>query len=59
MIHGENMKAAAPPVRPVGGQMQQGDRVAASGTGQGERLAVRGVPIKPGVDAFREPGRHA
>ena len=58
MIDGQGQQAAAGVMRPAGGQMQQGEGVAAAGQGEGQRPVGAAIqtPIQPLADAGG-PGR--
>ena len=58
VIDGQNQKAAAVVAGPAGGDLKQGDGVAAAGEGEGQR--ARAVGFKPGAQPFADamdPGR--
>ena len=58
MIDGQDQQAAARVTRPAGGEMQQGEGVAAAGQGEGQRPVGAAIqtPIQPLADAGG-PGR--
>ncbi len=68
MVDGQGQQAATVGLRPVGGEAQQGDGVAASGEGQGERMVDMGFQPRgqagpdgagPVGEIWRQPGLRA
>lgn len=58
MVDGQGQQAAAVIAGPAGGDLEQGDGVAAAGQGEGQR--IRGAGLKPDGQPFADavqPGR--